>query len=884
MKSPANESDRGKNMDAYQYCKILFLCLFSFGVFSVPLYAQKNIPTTIPVTGMRGESMSRNRVSGLAFHVEDAGWPSLMMLGHQHGLIGALAGSAKSAGGLVPVPLSYGLVRLTGKGQRISEDASEVTNTTTCSNEKGQTLRVTVTRLSPAILCEGETSEIEWFAQEENPAGSGNQNSFPPSPGSVKPLRWAAIGAEGTVAVGVLGKQPVSEMPFRDWEKRFDRPSSLLSKTVSPSFKPGAPAWLLLWYGSDSPFLTSKVPECLYSESFHPSKPLRMRTAYSADVPFLFVFEKAPQSVEWKTDKDGGHLHFSFQERMGRIVMLPLFGHDLQSAATTEKWLERFPDEIKAKCEVWMKLLGEFPVSVKEEAVFDDKADQVSITQKFGFVKVHDVGEKMSPIPPMLALARQQECPVEFSTPPTDLKCPTQFGPVMGIRGDKFTWTFKGLGKIIQHRQMIGPSNAKSADLEKELIAETDKVLSAGHLAPFLHIRQAPYLTSWGSAFWTDPSEIHYFLSEVFPLLPVKEQERLREYMKTEYAANPPEKVLRLETGNGKRREFYEVPARIAKMYETPNRIYSAEFFEETPFLYRAYGVSRYYETIEEKPSEQIVRYWRNAMQDSLAGRQWDSLGWFRGKYAWLRGQNPENNTPLYRHYQQTIRCVHRDFAGLVGYLRLCAMTGGKGESEAWGQMAKLLVLRFALARYGRYLFRSGLFQMPEDAEVWEYLRRSTDWSRPENHFEQVWEMSQHGVRLPLGLNKETGRNNPSEGVGRAQAPFFHPTFLDLVPETGNALADLGLTEDAKAYLRQWGELQTNWHVAYADNRPSGTEGAQMLACDSHSLFLAHSRIAKTPPEQLERFIHVPWAAVGDFFYMHKLAETIKAYRGVKWE
>jgi hypothetical protein len=27
-----------------------------------------------------------------------------------------------------------------------------------------------------------------------------------------------------------------------------------------------------------------------------------------------------------------------------------------------------------------------------------------------------------------------------------------------------------------------------------------------------------------------------------------------------------------------------------------------------------------------------------------------------------------------------------------------------------------------------------------------------------------------------------------------------------------------------------------------------------------------------------------PWAVVGDYFYMHKLAETIKAHRGVQWE
>ena len=52
----------------------------------------------------------------------------------------------------------------------------------------------------------------------------------------------------------------------------------------------------------------------------------------------------------------------------------------------------------------------------------------------------------------------------------------------------------------------------------------------------------------------------------------------------------------------------------------------------------------------------------------------------------------------------------------------------------------------------------------------------------------------------------------------------------------------------------------------------------------SHQLFMAHAWIAGTPPERLERYVDVPWTPLGDLYYMHKLAETIKAYRGVRWE
>ena len=62
-----------------------------------------------------------------------------------------------------------------------------------------------------------------------------------------------------------------------------------------------------------------------------------------------------------------------------------------------------------------------------------------------------------------------------------------------------------------------------------------------------------------------------------------------------------------------------------------------------------------------------------------------------------------------------------------------------------------------------------------------------------------------------------------------------------------------------------------------------GTEQALMTAYDSHSMFMAHAWIAGTSPERLRRYIHVPWAARGDLFYLHKLADTVKAYRGVRW-
>jgi len=38
------------------------------------------------------------------------------------------------------------------------------------------------------------------------------------------------------------------------------------------------------------------------------------------------------------------------------------------------------------------------------------------------------------------------------------------------------------------------------------------------------------------------------------------------------------------------------------------------------------------------------------------------------------------------------------------------------------------------------------------------------------------------------------------------------------------------------------------------------------------------------PPETLARWIDVPYARLGDLCHPHKLAETIKAHRGVTYE
>ena len=77
----------------------------------------------------------------------------------------------------------------------------------------------------------------------------------------------------------------------------------------------------------------------------------------------------------------------------------------------------------------------------------------------------------------------------------------------------------------------------------------------------------------------------------------------------------------------------------------------------------------------------------------------------------------------------------------------------------------------------------------------------------------------------------------------------------------------------------------TCWYKAHAENIQFCTgEAADIMPNDSYQLFMAHAWVAGTPAATLERYIDVPWVAIGDDYYLLKLAETIKAYRGITWE
>lgn len=822
------------------------------------------------------------RASGLAFTVWYAGWPSLTVPG----------GMASGRG--IPIPYSFtlGMIGLGKGGKLTDQEVTPVSNTLTFS-EGGVELLVTVTRLSPATVLETQAETVHFFVPEKKPV---DKHTFVPKwfgfkpkapAGSVKPLRWAAPGPGGKVATGVLGRQERVEPPIkRSRRKWVGKWADVIFIPLAESQANGRPArppleelgssWLLFWYGSDSPFIASRVPfgVNVFAAGPNPSA-LSMdlsswpcqwpwpapESVFHADVPLLLVLSKAPRSIAYGAAEG---ITVTFPGGMGKAALMPLFGHVAQRAEDTEKWLRQFPAEVAKRCDAWAKRLAEIPVDTEESVDYDPRKDRVTFTEQVKFITLRPGGKKMSPLPAMLALAHRQGLPVEFSGKPEDWDLPTLFGPVVTVPGTSYTWSVRGLGRYVEGEPVLGPSNPKASALERELAAELEKVLKAGHLRPY-YARLKGLGTNTATRYWSDPSESLYFLSEILPTLPDELRSRLVAYLKGERAKYPPETLGRLKDGEGTPRERNP---EIADIYSRSRMFrFDNEFYERAPSLYRAYGLACYHRATGERPSDDTMAFCRRALAEVLKDRQWDTLAWFRGKRAVFR-------SPAYSHrgryYRSVTRLAHRDLAGLIGYLRLSRMRGEPCETEAWGQLARLAAFRFALARYARYQAGAGMVAPPNEEAARQWSRLG-DFSKPGSWSFQVLDINQHGVDLCNG------------------APWLEmmaPTFvvyLEMAPEVARMMADWGLGEDTRLFLDRFAIRQPNWYAAHAD-AVQRNECRVMPPSDSHQMFMAHAWIVKTRPEQLERYIDVPWLERGDLFYLHKLAETIKAYRGVKWK
>ena len=169
------------------------------------------------------------------------------------------------------------------------------------------------------------------------------------------------------------------------------------------------------------------------------------------------------------------------------------------------------------------------PASVTETYSYDPATDTLTIAAKFD-------KQGFAPLPPMLAVAHKYGFPVQSDKPLKETGAHSPLGPLMGVDGaDGYTCTVKGLARYVGDRPPVG-AGTEPQEIQKALEAEVERILAAGHLAPWLFLVNVPGsgADDRGDVHWNHPGETLYLLAETVSLLSPETAAKLKAYVKSE--------------------------------------------------------------------------------------------------------------------------------------------------------------------------------------------------------------------------------------------------------------------------------------------------------------------------------------------------------------
>jgi hypothetical protein len=539
----------------------------------------------------------------------------------------------------------------------------------------------------------------------------------------------------------------------------------------------------------------------------------------------------------------------------------------------------------------------ELPAVVEETYRWDAAADDVVVRVVFD-------RKGFAPLPPMLALAIRQGFPIRVSEKLVDTGKVSPLGPLMGVeQADGYTWRLKGLGKLVSEPRPAGEGQVPVL-LQQTLVDEVEKILAAGHLAPWLFLVNVPGsgANDRGDVYWSSPADTLYLLVEVAPLLPPPLQARLKEYLTSERNAFPPERVRSAPLAQGARREAFAPEAKLLKQWEERTLGHA---LQGAPGVWNLYGLSRYCDLVGETPTAETWEACRGILQRSLEHRDWATLYWKRGR------------TPGFNAVHE----VNRLFAGLVGYVRLARrVRDAEAEALGMGLLARAATLRVAMAKYPRFLHESRQFSvaygvlpnsgevhpgsftiqvetdpkvysLPEDPAWWVKRHAGNwigelvawSWTTPLDNVRQVHRLDETGVDVWEWAGVDCNGTGQKRAVNEKKDYWYNRLtphqlpFRDLTPELARLLA-VHARPECDAYVKRVLENQPHAHAAYAEAILSAEIGFSP-PCDAYGQVLARAWILGDRPETLVKLIDVPWLPRGDLYYLHKLGEAARAYR-----
>jgi len=723
----------------------------------------------------------------------------------------------------------------------------------------GARFSVTASRLSPAILIESTVGTVRCFTGEKPYAQVVLDAKMP-----TKEHGWGGVPHFGKppYLAQCDGLPEYYAFPVKDGVR-------CVARAELPSFDLSSLAenWCLCWYGDKSYFTSSKAPLFLYAADFW------NRHIRKVDNPWLLVFSERP--TMWRARSQGDQpgdskdaawpsLSLEFGGKPVKLAMTSLYGFQHPEATDTARWKEKLPAPVLARCRSWYRILGFYPLSVSENYAVSADGDEVSVTNSVTFVQVRGdakAEDRLAPLPPLLCLAADEKFPVTLEGAVVDTGMRTFFGPYRGVHGEEAVYRVKGLNRYVDEYRQLGTADAP-AGLTRKLAAEMEAMLKAGHLAPwYFHVTyQTPY--TYFRPIWSAPGDVPWHLSALYPVLPDGLRKDVQAYITDEMKTYGLFTSTRIPYDSGTRREFN--PHKPRGLPNPP--------FEFLP-LNDFYALASYESAIGDK---------------SIVQREWESI---KQKFASLLPQldwailsfSNGNTTADPIHGIGGIVDVNRLFNGAVGFTRL-ARTAGDKEAAALGRfvLARAMVSRFAMGKFVAYAYREGMQSVPNDPNWMDDLMFNKvaiitgqmymfQWNGPEDDVRQLVRMDRYGPVLH-SISSPGG-----QGVGFLLSPFF-----EISPELGRFLGD-HLKPECRKYLEVLDENWADWYMAWADG-VWGTEGETSFPESSYYIFLGHAWVMNEDGPALARYIDVPWVRLGDLYYFSKLAETIKAYRGARWE
>lgn len=280
------------------------------------------------------------------------------------------------------------------------------------------------------------------------------------------------------------------------------------------------------------------------------------------DQPILFVFSNPPTSLE--VSSNGDAVTFFFESSAGRVALVQpweKYYHLLDTSrwsgiSLVEEGAKGPPAEAVRLCQRWAELLQSFPLDVTETYTVK-KDGTVVIREEFSYLHLKPgEGKKVwMPVPPLWAVAREEGSPLEFSGQLVDTGVYTYAGPYKVIEGDgSYQVRVVDLSKYWCERRVVEARAPEWLNpVEQELRREVERVVSAGHLAPWFYLpyKKMPVLV------WKHSGETAYYLSQCLPVLPRKLANRTVEYILRESEKYPIDgDGCFLKSSEGVRREW----------------------------------------------------------------------------------------------------------------------------------------------------------------------------------------------------------------------------------------------------------------------------------------------------------------------------------------